>query len=308
MTPPEREAAAPRQATDITVAMLGTGRMGSAMAERLCAAGVQVVLYNRTASRATELAARIGATVAATPAEAAAGSDVVISMVADDAAVRALYDGPDGVVAGLRSGAVAVDMSTVLPATIRSLEAAVRGRGAGILDAPVSGSVSLAVAGELSIMAGGDAADLEVARPVLETLARRVFHLGALGTGAAMKLAVNTVIFGLNGALAEGLVLAERSGIDRTLAYDVLAASAVGAPYVAYKRAAFIDPETTPVAFSLRLAEKDLRLIDEQAGATNLALPQAATNLELIRAAERSVGDDVDFSRVASHLREEGRR
>ena len=308
MTRPEPSVAASRPATELTVAVLGAGRMGSAMAERLSGAGIAVVLYNRTAARATELASRIGASVAATPAEAASGADVVISMVADDDAVQALYDGPDGAAAGLRRGAVAVDMSTVLPATIRSLEAAVRARGAGILDAPVSGSVSSTLAGELTIMVGGDAADLERARPVLETLARRVFHLGALGTGAAMKLAVNTVIFGLNGALAEGLVLAERSGIDRTLAYDVLAASAVGAPFVGYKRAAFLEPDTTPVAFSLRLAEKDLRLIRGQAEATDLALPQAATNLELIRAAERSAGEDTDFSMVASHLREEGRR
>lgn len=307
MTLPE-PAAVTRPVTDLTVAVLGTGRMGSAMAERLRAAGVGVIVYNRTASRATDLASRIGANAAATPAEAAAGSDVIISMVADDAAVADLYQGRDGVIAGLRPGAVAVDMSTVLPATIRSLERAVRECGAGILDAPVSGSVATTLAGELTIMAGGEAADLERARPVLETLARRVFHVGGLGAGAAMKLAVNTVIFGLNGAVAEGLVLAERSGIDRTLAYEVLAASAAGAPFVAYKRAAFVEPESTPVAFSLRLAEKDLRLIRGQADATDLALPQAATNLELIRAAERSAGEDADFSMVASHLREEGRR
>ncbi len=308
MTLPDAETSVIRPATDLTVGLLGTGRMGSAMAERLCGAGVTVVVYNRTAERATELASRIGATVARTPAEAAAAADVIISMVADDAAVAALYAGPDGVVAGLRPGAVAADMSTVLPATVLSLEAAVRDRGAGILDAPVSGSVSLTLAGELTIMAGGDEADLERARPVLETLARRVFHVGALGAGAAMKLAVNTVIFGLNGALAEALVLAERSGIERSLAYDVLAASAVGAPFVGYKRAAFIDPEGTPVGFSLALAEKDLRLIARQAAASGVAMPQATANLDLIQDAERSVGGDADFSMVASHLREEGRR
>jgi 3-hydroxyisobutyrate dehydrogenase-like beta-hydroxyacid dehydrogenase len=308
MTPPEPDAPAARLAGGLRVAVLGTGRMGSAIAERLSEAGVRVVLYNRTPERAAELATRIGATVAATAAEAAAGSDVVISMVADDAAVAALYGGPDGVVAGLRAGTVAADMSTVLPGTIRAIAPAVRATGAGILDAPVSGSVATARSGELTIMVGGDAADLERARPVFECLAKRVVHVGDLGAGAAMKLAVNTVIFGLNGAVAEALVLAERSGIDRSLAYDVLAASAVGAPFVAYKRAAFVEPETTPVAFSLRLAEKDLGLIRDQAGATGLGLPQATTNLETIRAAERTEGEDVDFSMVASHLREEGRR
>ena len=308
MTRPESDERETRPAGGLRVALLGTGRMGSAMAERLREAGVSVVLYNRTPERAAELATRIGATVATTPAEAASAADVVISMVADDAAVGELYGGPNGVVAGLRAGTVAADMSTVLPESIRAVASAVRATGAGILDAPVSGSVATTRSGELTIMVGGDAADLERARPVFELLAKRIVHVGDLGAGAAMKLAVNTVIFGLNGAVAEGLVLAERSGIDRSLAYDVLAGSAVGAPYVAYKRAAFVDPDTTPVAFSLRLAEKDLRLIHDQAGATGLGLPQAATNLETIRAAERTEGEDVDFSMVASHLREEGRR
>jgi 3-hydroxyisobutyrate dehydrogenase-like beta-hydroxyacid dehydrogenase len=308
MTLPEPGAPATHAAADVRVALLGTGRMGSAMAERLRGAGVAVTLYNRTPERAKDLASRIGAGTATTPAEAAAGSDVVISMVADDAAVAALYDGPDGVVAGLRAGSVAVDMSTVLPGTIQALATAVRASGAGILDAPVSGSVTTTLSGQLTIMVGGDEADLDRARPVFELLAHRIVHVGGLGAGAAMKLAVNTVIFGLNGAVAEGLVLAERSGIERSLAYEVIAASAVGAPFVGYKRDAFVEPDTTPVAFSLRLAEKDLHLIAGQAGATGLALPQAATNLELIRAAERSVGADADFSAVASHLREEGRR
>ena len=123
-----------------------------------------------------------------------------------------------------------------------------------------------------------------------------------------MKLAVNTLIYGLNGAVAEGLLLAERNGIDRALAYDVLAASAAGAPYVGYKRDAFVSPETTPVAFSLGLADKDLRLIDILAEESGTEMPQAAVNLEVIRAAETSMGEDADFSTVASHLRQEGRR
>lgn len=291
-----------------TVAVLGAGRMGSAMAERLSGRDVAVVVYNRSPDRAHELAERIGARVAGTPAEAAAGADVVISMVADDDAVQALYEGPDGVPAGIWPGAVAVDMSTVLPDTIRAIAPAVRERGAGVLDAPVSGSVGSMLTGELTIMAGGEAIDLERARPVLDRLARRVFHMGELGSGAAMKLAVNTLIYGLNGAVAEGLVLAERNGIDRALAYDVLAASAAGAPFVVYKRAAFVDPDGTPVAFSLGLAEKDLRLIGELAATSGTPMPQAEINLEAIRAAERSIGADADFARLASHLREEGRR
>jgi len=294
--------------TASTAAVLGTGRMGSAMAERLATQGVEVILFNRTAERATALADKIGASVATTPAEAASRADVVITMVADDAAVHDQFDGPDGIAAGIRAGSVAVDMSTVLPDTIRAVAPAVRARGAGILDGPVSGSVSSARAGELTIMVGGEADDLERARPILECLARKVFHLGPLGTGAVMKLAVNTLIFGLNGAVAEGLVLAERNGIDRTLAYEVLASSAAGAPMVGYKRANFVEPDTTPVAFSLALADKDLRLIRELAETSDTSMPQATVNLDTIQAAERSMGEHLDFSMVASHLRQEGRR
>jgi 3-hydroxyisobutyrate dehydrogenase-like beta-hydroxyacid dehydrogenase len=294
--------------TGATAAVLGTGRMGSAMAERLAGQGVEVVVYNRTPDRATALAEKIGASVAETPAEAASRADVVITMVADDAAVREMFEGPDGIAAGIREGSVAVDMSTVLPDTMRAMAPGVRARGAGILDGPVSGSVSSTLAGELTVMVGGATADLERARPVLDRLARRVFHLGPLGSGAVMKLAVNTLIFGLNGAVAEGLVLAERNGIDRALAYEVLASSAAGAPMVAYKRANFVEPEATPVAFSLALADKDLRLIRELAEASETSMPQARVNLDTIQAAERSMGEHLDFSMVASHLRQEGRR
>ena len=152
-------------------------------------------------------------------------------------------------------------------------------------------------------MVGGDAAALERARPVLDSLAARVFHLGPTGAGAAMKLAVNAVIFGLNVALSEALVLAERAGVDREAAYDVLQASAVGAPYVTYKRAAFLHPEATATAFSLDLATKDLRLITDLAAATGVPVAQAATNLGLISEAAASLGGDRDFALVAEHLR-----
>src|SRR3954449_2588117 len=303
-----RERTAAASMTALTAAVLGTGRMGSAMAERLAGQGVDVVVYNRTPDRATALAERIGGSVATTPAEAASRADVIITMVADDAAVREMFEGPEGIAAGIRDGAVAVDMSTVLPDTIRAIAPAVHARGAGILDGPVSGSVSSTLAGELTVMVGGDGGDLERARPVLDRLAGRVFHLGPLGSGAVMKLAVNTLIFGLNGAVAEGLVLAERNGIDRALAYEVLASSAAGAPMVGYKRANFVEPETTPVAFSLALADKDLRLIHDLAAASETSMPQATVNLDTIQAAERSMGEHLDFSMVASHLRQEGRR
>ncbi len=287
-----------------TVGIVGTGRMGSAMARALARRGVPLVLHNRTAERAEELAAELGARVARTPRAVAESADVCLSMLADQAAVVATYRGADGLIAGARASVVLVDLSTVAPDSIRSLEQDTRAAGAGILDAPVSGSVASAEAGALTLMVGGEAADLARARPALEPLAAKIFHLGPLGSGAAMKLAVNTVVCGLNNALAEGLVLAERAGIDRALAYDVLAASAAGAPFVGYKRAAFLDPERTSTAFALELAEKDLRLITELAERLALPLPQAAVNLQLVRSAASAIGADRDFSLVASYLRD----
>ena len=288
-----------------TVGLLGTGRMGSAMARALANAGFDLVLWNRTPEPAEHLAATVGrARIAARPAEVAAGVDVAVTMLADQAAVEAVYGGPDGLIAGATVGTVLVDCSTVPPAALRALEPAARERGAGLLDAPVSGSIALAETGKLTLMVGGDSDDVATARPVLDALAATVFHLGPLGSGAAMKLAVNTVIFGLNQALAEGLVLAEAAGVERAVAYEVLTASAAGAPYVGYKRGSFLDPETAPVGFALELAAKDLRLIGELAAAVGLDLPQVAVNDAVIRAAAARLGGERDFATVAVHLRE----
>jgi len=287
------------------VGIVGTGRMGSAMTHALRNAGHEVTLFNRTPERATALAHRLGCEVCASPAEVASKADVVLTMLADDEAVLESWRGPRGLIAGATPGTVLVDLSTVTPNTIRELEADTRAKGAGILDSPVSGSVALAESGQLTLMVGGTADDLEKARPALEPLAKTIVHVGPLGAGAAMKLAVNTVIFGLNEAVSEGLVLAEAAGVDRTMAYDVIAASAVGAPYVQYKRAAFLDPDGTATAFSLDLAAKDLGLIGDLADRVGLGLPQSQVNLDVVRRASADLGGESDFSRVADHLRKQ---
>ena len=289
------------------VGVLGMGRMGGSMARALAAAGFDLVLWNRSPAAAEKLARELGARTLPRPAEVAEVADVCLTMLADGPAVESVFGGPEGLLAGARAGNVLVDASTVAPSTIRSFEASARQAGAGLLDAPVSGSVSLAQSGALTIMVGGRASDLEMARPVLDALATTVFHMGPLGSGAAMKLAVNAVIFGLNQAVAEALVLAEAAGIDRTLAYDVLAASAVGAPFVGYKRAAFLEPAETPVAFALDLAAKDLRLIATLAADTGVPMPQAAANLAVVAAASADGHGARDFSIVADHLRETAR-
>jgi 3-hydroxyisobutyrate dehydrogenase/2-hydroxy-3-oxopropionate reductase len=288
----------------VRVGVAGTGRMGSAMARALARAGRELVLWNRDAAKAGTLAGELGAGVVGTPSALAATADVVLTMLADDDAVREVYGGADGLLAAAREGTVLVDLSTVTPGVLGEFAGAASASGAGLLDAPVSGSTATAESGQLTLMVGGDAADLERARPALEPLAKAIFHLGPLGTGSAMKLAVNTLIFGLNQALAEGLVLAELAGIDRSAAYDVLAASAAGAPFVGYKRAAFLDPQGTPVAFSVDLAAKDLRLITGYAAALGLPVPQATVNLEVVADASAKGRGEADFATVAVVLRE----
>lgn len=290
----------------LRVAVIGTGRMGAAMVGRLAGAGHHVTVYNRTRSRAEEVAARHGAAVAPTPRDAVRDAVVVLVSLADDAAVTAAYGGTDGVVAGLAAGQVVADTSTVDPDTLRAQERSVSATGAVLLDTPVSGSVSSVEAGTLLVMAGGDASGLERARPALEAIASRIVHLGPLGAGATMKLVVNAMVHALSGALAEALVLAERAGLDRAAAYDVIAASAVGAPFVAYKRESYLHPEEAPVAFALDLVAKDLALADALAARVGAPMPQLAANREVVRRALAAGLGDADLSALAVLLRRKG--
>ncbi len=283
------------------IAVVGTGRMGTAMVTRLSAAGARPIVYNRTRSKAEALADLDGVSVADTPREAA-GAEIVVVSLGDDAALLATYQGGDGLVSGLRSGSVIVDTSTVDPQTVLALSPQVEAAGGRLLDAPVSGSVPLVEKGELTFMVGGDAGTLDRVRPVLEVLGRHVFHVGGQGAGAVMKLAVNTVVMALNQTLSEALVLAERAGVERSTAYDVLAASAVGAPFVQYKRPAFEHPDQTPVAFSLDLVAKDLDLIVQLADRLGVPMHQAVANRRVARAAIEAGLGAKDMSAVAGFL------
>jgi 3-hydroxyisobutyrate dehydrogenase-like beta-hydroxyacid dehydrogenase len=285
------------------VAVVGAGRMGAAMAGTLRRAGVEVVVFNRTRAKAEAVAEATGVAVAATAREAAAGAQVVLSSLADDAAVGAAYTGTAGVLAGLQPGTVVCESSTIDPGTVQRLRPLVEDRGAFLLDTPVSGSVSTVEAGQLTIMAGGDPAVLDRVRPVLDPLAKQVFHVGELGSGAVMKLTVNSVLHGLNLALAEGLVLAERAGVERSTAYEVFAASAVAAPFVHYKREAFEHPGRPPVAFSLDLVAKDLDLVLNLAARAGAPMDQAATNRRVVQAAVAAGLGGNDLSELATYLR-----
>lgn len=285
------------------VAFVGVGRMGAPMAANLAAAGHDLVLHNRTRTAADRLAERVGASVADTPRDAAARADLVITMLADDTALREVCAGPDGLLAGLRPGAVLVDMGTTGPSAIADLAPAVASAGGVLVDAPVSGSVAAAESAGLTIMVGAPRPVLATVEPVLRAMGSSVHHLGSTGAGAVAKLAVNNVIYALGNALSESLVLAERSGLERERVYDVFEDSAIAAPMVGYRRQAFLHPEETPPAFAMTLAHKDLRLITELASSVGLPVEQARANLALIgRAVAAGLGDH-DMADVAVHLR-----
>ncbi len=285
------------------VAVLGAGKMGGAMVGTLRRAGLEVTVWNRSRARAETLADRTGATVSDSAAEAIEGADIALSSLADDAAVLETYLGHAGAIAGCRAGLVVLEMSTISPTTVRRVAAEARARGAGFLDAPVSGSVPAAESGELTIMVGGDPDDLARARPILDVLARKVLHVGPIGAGATVKLAVNALVHAMDVALSEALVLAERAGVDRRAAYEAFASGAAAAPFVLYKRAAFEQPEETPPAFTLDLMAKDLDLILELARSVGAPMAQGERNREVVERALGAGFSGRDMSAVAEFLR-----
>jgi 3-hydroxyisobutyrate dehydrogenase-like beta-hydroxyacid dehydrogenase len=297
------------------IGFAGLGRMGTPIVRNLAAAGFPLTLWNRGRAAADALAAELAGEVASearsevasevaeSPAALAAASDVVMTMVSDDTAVESVYLGEQGIVAGIRPGTAAVDLSTVAPTTSTRLAGAVGERGAVFVDAPVSGSTAAAQSRALILMAGGEDAAVALVRPVLEAIGSAVHHLGPVGSGAAMKLAVNAIVYGLTEAVSEGLVLAERAGIDRLAAYEVIANSAVAAPLVHYRREIFERPGEGPVSFRLALGVKDLRLIMDLARRVGAPMPQAACNLQVLDSAATDGFADWDLAGVAEWLR-----
>jgi 3-hydroxyisobutyrate dehydrogenase/2-hydroxy-3-oxopropionate reductase len=279
--------------------------MGGAMAATIARAGFDTLVWNRDASKAERVAEGCGAAVATSAAEAASRVDVVLTSLADDSAVEHVYLDPDGVVEGIGPDAIALEASTIDPGTVEKVGKAVDATGAGFLDCPVSGSVSTVEAGALTVMVGGDAGVLERARLVLDAIAAKVVHLGGRGAGSATKLAVNCLVHGLNGALSEAVVLAERAGVDREKAYEVFAGGAGGAPFVNYKRDAYEHPEAATVGFSLDLVEKDLLLITGLGERVGAPMPQTHTSLDVVRRALAAGFGQRDLSAIAEFLREE---
>jgi 3-hydroxyisobutyrate dehydrogenase/2-hydroxy-3-oxopropionate reductase len=279
--------------------------MGLPMARNVLAAGFPLTVFNRTPERCEPLAAA-GATVATTPRELAAASDLVVTMVADADAVRALLEGPDGILAGAVPGLVLAEMSTIGPLAVRELAALCGEQGVEMLDAPVSGSTAVAEAAQLAVMVGGEAAAFERARPVLAAISKAQFHLGPSGAGAAVKVGLNVIIAATTVAVSEALVLAEEAGVDREAAYEVIGSSAVASPFVEYKRAAFLDPDGTPTAFALELMAKDLGLARALGERDGVPLLGAAASAQMIALAAGLEGPGEDLVRVADALRRVG--
>lgn len=272
------------------------------MARSLMRAGFPLIVYNRTRAHAAALRDD-GATVAETPAELAGGADVVITMLADGDAVLQVTLGEDGILAGARPGTVLIDMSTIGPDGARQLARAAAQLDISVLDAPVSGSLHLAEAGELTTVVGGDRAVFERVLPVLSAMTRAQAWLGPSGAGAAMKLALNGIVAATTHALSEALVVAERSGLDRAAAYDAIASSAVRSPFVDYKREAFLSPGGEPAAFTLALMQKDIDLYLRLGRDLKVPLLSASASDQMLTLARASAGDDADLAGVADALR-----
>jgi len=284
------------------VGFAGLGRMGTPMARNLLRAGFELTVYNRTRERAEPLE-REGARVAESPAALGRDADLLVTMVADAAAAEAVILGADGALASLAPGAIVLEMSTIGPHAARRLAAAAAEEGVELLDAPVSGSVAFAETAQLTTIVGGGRAAFERARPVLQAMTKAQLYLGPSGAGAAMKLALNSAVALSNEAIAEALALAESAGIPRADAYDVLRTSVVGSPFVEYKRAAFVAPGDTPVAFTTAQMRKDLTLALEFAEERGARMPATGTVAEVLDLANRSGLGDADLARVADVLR-----
>ena len=276
------------------VAWIGLGSMGSRMAARLRDTGYGLVVWNRTRAKAEEL----GVAVADSPYEAAERSEIVFTMVSDPEALLAVSEGQDGALAGLRSGSVLVEMSTVGPDALSRLAAGLP-PGAGLLDVPVLGSLPQAESGTLKLFAGGDDAAFERVRPLLEVLGEPL-RTGPLGSGAAAKLIANATLVGTIALLGETLALADALGIPRETAWQVLAETPLGAQ--AERRRAVVESGEYPPRFRLSLARKDAELVQAAGEAGGLELPALEAARAHLAAAEAAGLGDADYSAVLKHI------
>ena len=270
-----------------TLGFVGLGAMGGRVTKRLLDAGHAVIGYNRTHSKAQWLL-DAGLQWGDSPRDVAKAADIVFSMVTNTAALEAVVEGPDGILAGLGAGKVYVDMSTVSPAKSRAIAQQVAERGAQMFDAPVSGSVVTLEQGNLSMMVGGDPAIFERVKPVLEDIAPIVNYVGENGQAVLMKIAVNLNLQVQVMGFCEGLLLAEKGGIPRATAMKVLLDSVIASPSLKY-RMPFILNEPEEVWFDVNMMQKDMNLALEMGHRLDVPLPTVALTNEFLTAA-RAMG------------------
>jgi 3-hydroxyisobutyrate dehydrogenase-like beta-hydroxyacid dehydrogenase len=261
--------------------------MGGRMADRLMAKGHTVTGHNRTKSKAQWLLDK-GMKWGATPRETAAAADVTFVMVTDSAAVEAVFEGPDGLLAGLAPGKTVIDMSTVAPATSRALAEKVRAKGADMVDAPVSGSVITLEQGKLTMMVGGKAETFEAVKPLLLDIGPKATYVGGNGLALSMKLALNLNIGVQLIGFSEGILLAEKSGIDRKTAVEVFTNSALASPMLQY-RGPFVLNQPEEAWFDMKMMQKDTTLAQELGHQLGVCLPTASVANEYLTAA-RAMG------------------
>ncbi|MCL4486596.1 MAG: NAD(P)-dependent oxidoreductase [Chloroflexi bacterium] len=262
---------------------VGLGAMGGRMVRRLIDGGHMVTGYNRTRSKAQWLL-DAGMEWGESPREVAAASDMVFSMVTNTAALRAVAEGDNGILAGLRPDEIYVDMSTVSPAASRELAERVAARGARMLDAPVSGSILTVEEGKLSIMVGGDKSAFERALPVLQAIGPKVDYVGMNGLAVSMKIAMNLSLAVQMLAFSEGVLLAEKSGISRETAVQVLLNSVIASPMLKY-RGPFVLEMPERAWFDVSMMQKDMTLALELGRQVDVPLPTTAVTNEMLTAA-----------------------
>ena len=274
------------------VGFAGLGAMGAGIARRLHDAGYHVVVWNRTKAKADPLL-EAGMGWAETPRELAASVDVLFTMLTNTAAIEATAGGPDGVLAGLRAGAVWADMSTIAPDASVALAERVRAAGAHFLDCPVSGSPATLAAGQMSVMVGGDRDAFERVEELLHAIGPKVTYIGPNGHAILTKVAINLALVVSVTAFAEGVALVEKAGVDREAVVDAVLRSVIASPVIGYRAPLLLDD--TDVFADVELQQKDLVLAQELARRLGMAVPTCAATSEMLNAARSSERADRDF-------------
>jgi 3-hydroxyisobutyrate dehydrogenase-like beta-hydroxyacid dehydrogenase len=273
---------------------VGLGVMGSRMVKRLLDAGHEVTGYNRTKSKAQWLL-EAGMQWVDSPRAVVEASDVSLSMVTNTKALQNIANGSDGLLVGLKTGKIHVDMSTVSPAYSQELAKQVEAKGAAMLDAPVSGSVITLEEGKLSLMVGGDPAVFEKVKPILLDIGPKVTHVGKNGLAVTMKIATNLSLAVQMLAFSEGVLIAEKAGIKREVAVDVLTNSVIASPMVKY-RGPFVLEMPEEAWFNVNMMQKDMNLALELGRQLDIPLPTTATTNEFLTAARGMGFEEQDFA------------